>query len=304
MTLLVLDAAAVRSGITPAAAYAALQQRLRADPPRPDRPLRARYDLDGGLLLVMPDQSATYAGVKLVTVSPDNPARGLPTVQGTYVLMDAATLEPLAVLDAAELTLVRTAAVSMLAVRALAPPEDPDVVVIGSGPQAVAHALAARALLGPAEVRLVARTAASADRARALAAARGLADLRVDVGGSPAGADVVLCCTSSHVPVLASADVPDRAVVVAMGAHTPDAREVGTDLVDRSYVAVESRAAAAAESGDVRLAAAELGREVVAAELGEVVRGEAAVPPDRPRLFVSLGEAWEDLAVASVLAPG
>ena len=115
-------------------------------------------------------------------------------------------------------------------------------------------------------------------------------------------ADVVVCTTSSAVPVVDDADVGDHAVAVAIGAHEPTARELPTALLARGFVVVESLAVARAEAGDVVLAEAELGRDVVGAELGALVRGDVDVPLDRPRVFKSVGEAWEDLSVASLAA--
>jgi ornithine cyclodeaminase len=301
MSLDVWDAERLRSVITPELAVEALRRRLVDDPPSAARAIRTRQGTAAGTLLLMPDESSTHVGVKVVSLVAGNPALGRPAVQGAYLLMDAATNSPLAVLDAAELTLVRTAAVSMLAISHLHHAESPRVVVVGGGPQAVAHADAALCVLGASSVRAVVRSAAGAERCSALARERG-------VVVSPAGAealreaDVIVCATSSQVPVIADADVrADAVVVVAIGVHEPGARELPGELVGRSFVVVESRDAARAEAGDVVLAEAELGRAVVAADLGELVRGAVRVPVDRPRVFKSVGEAWEDLAVAALV---
>jgi ornithine cyclodeaminase/alanine dehydrogenase-like protein (mu-crystallin family) len=259
--------------------------------------------VDAGTLLVMPDQSATHVGVKVVSLAPGNPGRGLPAVQGSYLLLSADTLSPLAIMDAGELTLVRTPALSLLAVLALAPVANPAVVVIGTGPQAVAHAAACQALLDPVSVVLSARSASSAARAVGLLALRGT-EAVVAVDPPLEGADIVICCTASPTPVVAGERIGDRAVVVAMGSHAPANRELDTVLMDRAFVVVESRDVARAEAGTVIGAEADLGRPVIAADLGEVVRGEVGVPADRPRVFASVGEAWEDLAVAADLAGG
>ena len=299
MTVDVWDAARLRGALTPERAIAALRNRLVHDAPAPDRPVRGRYSAASGTVLVMPDESRSHVGVKVVSLAPDNPARGLPSVQGSYLLMDAHTLSPQAVLDAAELTLVRTAAVSMLAVLSLRPASSPRVVVIGSGPQAVAHAEAAQ-VLAPSSVRAVVRGDSGLRRLSELASARGV-DVEPSDASAIADADVVLCCTSSRVPVLADDDIGVDAVVTAIGAHEADARELPGRLVARSFLVVESRAAARSEAGDVVLAEAESGYPLIAADLGELVRGEIPVAVDRPRVFKSVGEAWEDLAIAALV---
>jgi ornithine cyclodeaminase/alanine dehydrogenase-like protein (mu-crystallin family) len=295
----VWDAARLRAEVTPERAVAALRSRLLHDAPAADRPVRGRYPAASGTVLVMPDESRSHVGVKVVSLAPDNPTKGLPSVQGSYLLMDAHTLSPQAVIDAAELTLLRTAAVSLLAVLSLRPSSSPRVVVVGSGPQAVAHAEAAQ-LLAPSSVQAVVRGDAGLRRLSELAAARGV-DVEPCDASAIADADVVLCCTSSRVPVLRDADVGDVAVVTAIGAHEPDARELPGALVARSFLVVESRSAARAEAGDVVLAEQEAGRELVAADLGEVVRGQVVVDGSRARVFKSVGEAWEDLAVAALV---
>ena len=299
MSVDVWDAARLRGTLTPERAIAALRNRLVHDAPAPDRPVRGRYSAGSGTVLVMPDESRSHVGVKVVSLAPDNPARGLPSVQGSYLLMDAHTLSPQAVLDAAELTLVRTAAVSMLAVLSLRPASSPRVVVIGSGPQAVAHAEAAQ-VLAPSSVRAVVRGDSGLRRLSELASARGV-DVEPSDASAIVDADVVLCCTSSRVPVLMDDDIGSGAVVTAIGAHEADARELPGLLVARSFLVVESRAAARSEAGDVVLAEAETGYPLIAADLGELVRGEVPVAVDRPRVFKSVGEAWEDLAVAALV---
>jgi ornithine cyclodeaminase len=301
MTVDVWDAARVRAAITPERAVAALRDRLVHDAPAADRPVRGRYSAASGTILVMPDESRSHVGVKVVSLAPDNPAQGLPSVQGSYLLMDAHTLSPQAVLDAAELTLVRTAAVSLLAVLSLRPASSPRVVVVGSGPQAVAHAEAAQ-LLAPSEVQAVVRGDRSRLRLRRLAAARGVDVVPADAAAVD-GADVVLCCTSSREPVLLDAAIDAGAVVTAIGAHEPSARELPGALVARSFLVVESRDSARAEAGDVVLAEREAGRDLITADLGQVVRGEVDVDVSRPRVFKSVGEAWEDLAVAALVDP-
>jgi Ornithine cyclodeaminase/mu-crystallin family len=112
----------VRDGVDP-----------QADPPRTLVPVRH------GQLLLMPAEWGRYTGVKLATVAPANPARRRPRIQGDYLLLDAETLSPLAVLDGVALTTIRTAAVSAVAADRLAVPNATRLLVFGSGPQAGNH---------------------------------------------------------------------------------------------------------------------------------------------------------------------
>ena len=101
--------------------------------------------------------SGHAGGVKLASVAPGNPGRGLPRIQGIYVLFDPETLAPAALVDGSALTCLRTAAVSALAVRHLAPTDACRLLVFGSGPQAAGHVEALRAVRPLEWVEVVAR---------------------------------------------------------------------------------------------------------------------------------------------------
>ncbi len=113
-----------------------------------------------------------------------------------------------------------------------------------------------------------------------------------------AAADLVACCTTAREPLFDSAQLPAQATVVAVGSHEPDARELDAGLMRSATVIVESRASAGT-AGDVVLAGAVA--DVVAGDLADLLAGRVAVRPDRRRVFKSVGEAWEDLAVAAAI---
>jgi ornithine cyclodeaminase len=259
---------------------------------RPHTVARQIVDTTAGQILLMPAEHGPYAGVKIVTIAPDNPAHGLPRINGIYVLFDAATLVPVAQFDAAALTAVRTAAVSALAVDLLAAPESARLVVFGAGPQAHAHVAAIAAVRSLRSVGVVARTAEKAQGVIERAQSLGLSAYRAESIGD---ADLVACCTTAREPLFDSADLAGGATVVAVGSHEPDARELDEALMRRATVVVESRASAAT-AGDVVLAG---GTGLVAGDLIDLVAGRVPLEPGRPRVFKSVGEAWEDLAIAA-----
>lgn len=261
-------------------------------------PVRTALDLPAGQLLFMPSVSDRYAGVKLVTVAPGNTGRGLPRVQGVYVLMAADTLRPVALLDGLALTALRTPAVSAVAVRHLAVPDARRLLVFGTGPQAYGHVEAVRRVRPVEHLDVVGRRANAVRdfirhwRARGLAAE----------AASPAAvarADIVCCCTTAREPLFPGALVAPHAIVVAVGSHEPDAWELDAELVGRAMTVVEARSTALREAGDI-IQAIRTGRCTPASlsTLAEVVRGAVTVPADRPRVFKSTGMAWQDLAVA------
>ncbi|MDX2394706.1 MULTISPECIES: ornithine cyclodeaminase family protein [unclassified Streptomyces] len=291
--------------LTPARAADALAAALLGGLDPETCPRRTALDVPGGELLLMPAAAGAYAGVKIAGVAPGNPARGLPRITGSYLLLDGPTLRPLALLDGAALTTLRTPAVSALALRHLAPAGRPlRLVLFGSGPQAYGHLEAVLGVRELAEVVVVARDPARAallvEHAGALGAAA-----RTGVPGDVAGADLVLCCTTAREPLFDGRLVAPGAVVVAVGSHEPDARETDTALVRRAAVYVESRAAALREAGDLLVPEAEgaIGPGHINGTLADLVTGRIAVGgrPGCPQLFKSVGMAWEDLAVAVAL---
>jgi ornithine cyclodeaminase/alanine dehydrogenase-like protein (mu-crystallin family) len=310
----VLDAATVARLLRPLEAVQALEGALRSglDPARTTP--RASVAAPAGELLLMPAIAGEAAGVKVVGVAPGNARLGLPRIQGLYLLFDASTLTPRAVLDGAALTTLRTPAVSAAAVRAalVDRPRGLHAVVFGAGPQAVGHLRALADVLAPSasagvpvlEAAVVVRNAARAALPR-LDAVRvrvlGVQD-GATVQGALREADVVVCATTAREPLFPADVLKQDAVVVAVGAHEPDAQEVETALAGRATVVVEDRATALREAGVVRAAVhgGLLAPEDVV-PMRDVVRGSVPPSRDRPLLFVSVGMAWEDLVVADRL---
>lgn len=296
-----LDAAAVRAALSPAAAVDAIRSALlagldpAADIPRSSVPLRR------GEFLLMPSDAGGSAGIKVITVAPGNPAAGRPRIQGLYLLLDGETLSPRALLDGAALTLLRTPAVSFAAVAdALLRTDEPlDAVVFGNGPQARAHVETLRAMLkGAREIRGITTVVRSSPRRNPAVVDSGSAD----AGTALSRAGLVICATTARTPLFDSAVLPDDAVVVAVGSHEPDARELDGALMGRAQVVVEDLGAALREAGDVALAVRDgVLDPAVLVPMRDLLRGDAILAPDRPVVFKSTGMSWEDLVIAEAV---
>ncbi|MDG4865729.1 ornithine cyclodeaminase family protein [Streptomyces sp. T-3] len=280
----------------------ALEGALTAGLDPESEPARGVVEIPGGQLLMMPSSGAAYTGVKVVSVTPENAGRGLPRVQGLYLLLDGVTLAPVALLDGSALTSLRTPAVSAVALRHLAVPDARRLLVFGTGPQAWRHVEAVRAVRPSVEYvdvvgRDPGRVADFVERCRAAGI-----DASAASSGEVGRADVVCCCTTAREPLFDSALLATHTAVAAVGSHEPDAREVDERLVGRATVVAESRAVALRECGDIiqAVTAGTFGMERLATLAG-LVRGEVKVDEDRPRLFKSAGMAWEDLAVAGAV---
>ena len=283
-----LDAAAVAAALPMSTAIAAVRDALLTGLDPAADPARGVVPLDHGHLLVMPAQWGEFAGVKVASVSPANPALGRPRIQGSYLLLDGRTLTPLAVLDGIVLTAIRTAAVSAVAADVLAEPDAATLVVFGSGPQARSHVAALREIRPLREVIVVGRHRA---RAEAFAADVGA---RVGSVADVASADIVACCTTARTPLFDGTLLARHAMVIAVGSHEPDAAEVDAATVTGSTVVVEARATALREAGDIIQAGVD-----TLVELATLVRERPPIDMTRPRLFKSVGMAWEDLVLAA-----
>jgi ornithine cyclodeaminase len=305
---LVLDAAAVAAACPPADAVAALTAALgRGLDPAVDLPRQA-VPLEAGQFLLMPSDGGggrAYIGIKVATIAPGNRALGLPRVQGSFLLLDAATLGVVAVLDGTALTTLRTPAVSVAAVqvRLLAGAGALHVAVLGSGPQAHGHVdTLTGTLAGRREIASVTQLVRDPDRAPAIAGARVVRLGTPESDDALRAADLVVCATSAREPLFDADLIGETAVVVAVGSHEPDARELPAGLLGRSTVVVEDRGVALREAGDVVLAIADGAlRADDLVLMRDVVTGAVRPDPTRPLVFKSTGMSWEDLVVAEAV---
>lgn len=258
------------------------------------QPLRLVMDLPGGqdFLMVKPALTTDALITKLITLRQANAARGLPSMLATLVLMEPATGQTLAVMDATWLTELRTAAVSAVAAETLTLPGPKIVALLGSGALARSHALALRAVRQVVEVRVWSRNPENV--------ARCVEDID-GIGCSSAeqavrGADIVCTVTSASEPVLKGAWLKPGAFVAAIGAPRPTWRELD-DAAMRNVLVADSREAAETESGDVILSGAR-----VSAEIGEILAGTKPPPAKGATvIFKALGQAVEDAVAARLV---
>ncbi len=275
------------------------------------QPLRQAHWLPDrrGLLGVMPGalldgEDGAVLGIKVITVFPGNHARGEESHLGSVLLFEAEMGKPLAILDAAGITEIRTAAVSALATRLLAREDAGDLALLGSGVQARSHLAALREVRPLRRVRVWSRHPESARRFAAEESARhGLpVEAVATARDAVEGADLVCTVTSAREPVLEGAWLAPGAHINAAGACTPMARELDTEAMLRARLFVDRREAALAEAGDLLIPLREgrLGEDHIAGELGDLLLGR--IPgrrsPDEITLFESLGLAVEDVAAA------
>jgi ornithine cyclodeaminase/alanine dehydrogenase-like protein (mu-crystallin family) len=271
-------------------------------------PARIIAPLTDGLsyFIVMPGclESPPLYGAKLVSLHPSNPGRELPAVQGFVALFDGASGSPVALIDGAEITRLRTAAASALATRALARTDAVTHGIFGAGVQAASH-LEAIACVRPIErVRVWARDPA---RARAFAqgqpAVSGAAVEAVEDPAEAAACAIVSVVTNAGEPVLQGAWLQPGAHVNLVGAHEPQHREADSEAIARAAVYVDSRAGALREAGDLLIPIGEgrIDAAHILGEIGEVLEGRAPGRRDAGQvtLYKSLGMIAQDLFAAA-----
>ncbi len=268
-------------------------------------PRRTQIATDKGITLLMPAylQTSQDFAIKLVSVYGENPRLGLPTVNGTVLVIDPKTGLPRALMDGNSLTAIRTGAAGGLAAELLARRDASVVALFGAGVQARAQLQGVMAVRAIEQVNLISRTRASA---LALAAEidtwsdAPLVNLVPKPRQALENADLVITATTSATPVFDGNDLKPGTHVTAIGSYTPTNREVDAVTVQRARIVVDSREACLAEAGDIIIPQAK-----IEAELGEIVNG---LKPGRQSdeeitLFKSVGVAVQDaVAAGTVLA--
>jgi ornithine cyclodeaminase len=261
--------------------------------------------VDGSAYLaVMPGSVAEplVYGAKIVSLHPKNPADGRPAIQGFVALFDHHTGTPFAIVDGAEVTRLRTAAVSALATRLLARPSARTLGILGCGVQASSHLEGICLVRDIEEVVVWGR---SYEKARAFSERHERAGSRVRAVRSPeeaAACDVICAVTGAPEPVIQGEWVRPGAHVNLVGAHAPTRREADTALIARSRVYVDSLESAFSEAGDILIPLHEgaVDRAHVIGEIGAVLLGKVAGrrSSEEVTVYKSLGLVTQDLIAA------
>ena len=262
---------------------------------------RSILDLAGGRAFgVMPGavlDDGTF-GAKLVSIYPDNFDRGEPSHQGVVVLFDGATGAPSAVLEAGEITAIRTAAASAAATDALARPDARHLAILGYGEQARRHVEAIRLVRPIDQVTVWGR---SADKAEAFAREMD-AQACDDAESAVAGADIVCTVTAATEPILLSEWVADGAHVNAVGSSRLGPCEIDPKLAGRAHFFADHGEGVLAQGEELRRAIAEelVGADHLLGEIGEVMAGTlpGRRAPSDVTIYKSLGSVVQDLFAA------
>jgi ornithine cyclodeaminase/alanine dehydrogenase-like protein (mu-crystallin family) len=267
-------------------------------PPRQILPLTSGKGVFGVMPGVIADDRF---GAKLISVFHPPEGSPLPSHQGVVVLFDPQSGAPACVLDAGEITRIRTAAASALATETLARPDAARLAVLGTGEQAEAHIRAISAMRTLSRIVVWGRNPDHARRlAIELAANDGIkVDIAEDVRSAVAGADIVCTTTSAAEPILKGAWLPDGAHVNLVGSSRAGPAEADDDLVARSRFFVDSRDNVLAQGAEFinARAAGRVDDSHILGEIGEVLAGRVAGRGSASEVTVykSLGLVAQDL---------
>jgi ornithine cyclodeaminase/alanine dehydrogenase-like protein (mu-crystallin family) len=270
----------------------------------PSRSVNSLTD-DSALFFLMPGSSVELGvyGAKLIGLHPRNPAKHRPLIQGFVCLFDHETGEPIAIVDGAVISAIRTAAASGLATQLLARDDVTRCGIFGTGVQAVVHIDAMRAVRPIKEFVIWGRNFGRTQRFAAEQAKRtGLNIYATEAPEPAADCDLICTVTASPNPILRGAWVSQGAHINLVGAHTLTTREADTELLVNSKVYIDLWESARNEGGDVMIPIEEgaIGEDHIRGEIGQLLAGNIDGRNDDTEitLYNSLGITAQDLFAA------
>lgn len=258
---------------------------------------------DENTLILMPVWNSEFMGMKQVTVAPANASKNMPSIFAQYILSDAKTGQPLAMMNATELTARRTACTSALAASFLCREDAENLLIVGGGKVAQHLIQAHLAVRNFKKVSIWMRNTPKLEGFVASLKEQGIhTEAVTNLEESARQADLISCATLSKTPIIKGEWIKPGAHLDMIGSHKPDTRETDDDAIRKSSIFVDSRAGALHETGELALpiAAGIISEQDVKADIVELVKG---IHPGRTSaqeitLFKSSGLAIEDLAAA------
>lgn len=274
-------------------------------------PMRHHHDFpnpktgeDTTLLLMPAWQPSENAGVKIVTVSPENTKFNLSSIQGTYIYLDAVKGTIKAILEAKSLTAKRTAAASALASSYLSRKESSSLLMIGTGALSI-NLIKAHAAVRPiTDVYIWGR---NFDKAKRLAAILKQEEFKVTaiktIEEQIEDVAIISCATLSKTPLVLGAHLKAGQHVDLVGAYKKDMREADNDVIRKSSIYVDTYQGGLKESGDIVIPLKEgiINEKDIKADLFELCTSikQGRKTEEEITVFKSVGHAIEDLAAAN-----
>ena len=274
-------------------------------------PMRHHHDFpnphvqaDSTLLLMPAWNPSKNAGVKIVTVSPENGQFDLPSIQGTYIYLDAIKGSIKAILEAKSLTVKRTAAASALASSYLSRKNADSLLMIGTGALSI-NLIKAHAAVRP--IKNVFVWGRNFDKAKAIAMQLKHEDFEItpikSIEEKISEVDIISCATLSKIPLVLGKYLKAGQHIDLVGAYKKDMREADDEAITKTSVFVDTFQGGLKESGDIviPLQNGTLKVESIKADLFQLITNQknGRVSENEITLFKSVGHALEDLAAAN-----
>lgn len=311
MTLTIINATQVKELLPMSACIQAMEEAmLMSSTGKTAIPPRSFHQVMGqnatyGLMPGSSEKLSVY-GTKLISLHPDNPARGLPLIQGFVALFDTLTGTPVAILDGASMTAIRTAAVSGLASKYLARAAATTCGIMGTGVQAETH-IEAICCVRPIEQIVI--WGRNQDKAQALAdTLQPTCKATITVTEDPrkaANCEIICTVTAAHTPILPGNWVKAGTHINIVGAHTAQNREVDSALMQKAIVYTDSLDSLFREGGDVLIPLAEgsMEKSQIIGEIGQVIAGTipARINGSQITVYKSHGMTAQDLWAADLI---
>lgn len=287
-------------------AYAALSDGTAAAPLRTRLPIPSRDAVSLFMPAYVKKESAEALAVKVVSLYPSNPPRGLAYIQAAVLVFDPETGRAIALLEGSALTAIRTGAGSGAAIDLLARKDSKIVAIFGAGPQGKTQLEAACSARSIVTAFIYNPTTTKAQAfVQEMAGHENIPkDIRIAKTPKEAieNADIICTATGSKQPVFDDNNVKPGTHISAIGAYTPEMQELPIETVARARIVVDSRATVMEEAGDIVKAvkAGLINEWNIHAELGEIVLGikPGRQSDDEITFFKSVGNAVQDAVAA------
>lgn len=277
---------------------------LITTPDRNHHNYKSNTNSEDSTLLIMPAwEDQKDLGIKIVTVTSDNPNKGLPTIQGLYVLLNAKTGQPEVLIDAPSLTNKRTAAASALASKYLSRVNSETLLMIGTG-SLIPDLVKAHISIRP--IRKVFIWGRNYSKAKQVIERLSHLDLEViaieDLTETIPKVDIISSATSTINPIILGENIIEGQHIDLVGSFRPNMREADDALIKKAIIYADTKEMAPKESGDlfIPLENGTITMKDIKADLFDLCSGkcEGRNNDQEITLFKSVGLALEDLIAA------
>ena len=289
-------------------AYAALSNGTAVVPLRTRLPLPNSQSLSLFMPAYVHSTDSQALAIKVVSLFPTNPARGLAYIQAAVLVFDPQTGQAIALLEGSSLTAIRTGAAGGAAIDLLARKKSKVAAIFGAGAQGRTQLEAA---CNARNIETAYVFDANVEKAQAFAEElKGKSSITQDIRVASSAreavenADIICTATTSTLPVFDDKDLKAGTHISAVGSYTPDMQEVPAETLQRAKIFVDSRSASLEEAGDLiqPMRAGLFDESHICGELGEVILGQipGRQSNDEVTYFKSVGIAVQDAMAAQV----